>query len=57
MIEDLKRCLKCGKYSLRSNFHKDENRKDGLQPLCISCRKRYYNENREKTKKILLRKL
>ena len=27
---------------------------DGLHPHCISCRKHYYNENREKTRKYYL---
>ena len=32
------------------NFNKDKNRKDGLQPLCISCRKDYYFKNLDKIK-------
>ena len=46
----VKNCLKCGNISLKSNFHKDKNRDDGLQPYCISCRTQYYNENRDKTR-------
>ena len=45
------KCLKCGNISLKSKFHKDKNREDGLQHFCKSCRTQYYNENREKTRK------
>ena len=61
-IEDLydydlvKKCSKCESVLLRSNFHKQKNLKDGLHQHCISCKKQYYNENRDKTKKILFRK-
>ena len=44
----IKKCFKCGHISIKSNFHKDKNREDGLQPYCISCRTQNYNENREK---------
>ena len=47
----IKKCFKCENISLKSNFHKDKNREDGLQPYCITCRTQYYNENREKTRK------
>ena len=42
----VKKCLKCGNISLKSNFHKNKNREDGLHPYCICCRTQYYNENR-----------
>ena len=41
----IKKCLKCGNSSLKSNFHKEKNGKNGLQPYCICCRTQYYNEN------------
>ena len=47
----VKKCCRCENILLKSNFHKEKNREDGLQPLCISCRTQYYNGNREKTKK------
>ena len=47
----INKCLKCGNISLKSTFHKDKNREDGLQPHCVSCRTQYYNENRETTRK------
>ena len=33
------------------NFNKDKNRKDGLCPLCINCRKDSYFKNLDKIKK------
>ena len=38
---------KCGIIPLKSNFHKDRTKIDGLKPNCKVCRKQYYNENRE----------
>ena len=52
--ELIKKCLKCGNISLKSNFHKDKNREDGLQPYCIYCRMQYYNANRDKTRNYYL---
>ena len=51
MDEDLWRCCKCEKDCLKTNFQKSKNMSDGLHPQCIYCRKVYYNENREKTRK------
>ena len=57
-IEDLydydlvEKCLKCGNISLKRRFRKDKNREDGLQPHFLFCKSQYFNENREKTKKI-----
>ena len=53
-IEDLyeydliKNCLKCGNISLKSNFHKNKNRKDGLQSRCKFCVNEYYLKNNDK---------
>ena len=48
----IKKCSKCEIISLKCNFQKNKNMKDGLQPHCISCvkqkQKRYYNENPDK---------
>ena len=41
----IKKCCKCGIISLKSNFHKNKKMKDGLNPNCKVCRKKYYNEN------------
>ena len=47
-----KKCLKCGNISLKSIFHKNKNRKDGLQAYCKNCiiqkQKQYDIENRDK---------
>ena len=57
-IEDLydydlvKKCLKCGKISLTSNFHNNKKSKDGLFSQCKFCviqEQRIYDfENRER---------
>ena len=38
----------CGIISLKSNFHKNKNRKDGLQSRCKFCVKEYYLKNNDK---------
>ena len=43
-LYDYKLIKKC----LKSNFHQNKNMSDGLHPLCISCSKNYYNENRDR---------
>ena len=56
-IEDLydynlnKKCSKCGIISLKSTFHKNKLTKSGVRSECIACRRKYYNENQEKSKK------
>ena len=47
----MKRCSRCKTFSSKPNFFKKINMSDGLHPHCISCRKPYYNEDREKTRK------
>ena len=48
----VKKCSKCGNISLKSNFHKNRNSKDGLFSYCKSCviqKQRIYDfENRER---------
>ena len=48
----IKKCSKCENISLKSNFHKNKNRKDGLQAYCKICiiqkQKQYDVENRDK---------
>ena len=54
----VKKCSKCGIKSLKGNFHKSKNMKDGLQPHCISCvkqkQKQCFNENPDKKRKYYL---
>ena len=49
-----KTCCKCKSICLKSNFHKNKNMSDGLQPYCISCKKQKqnYNENPDEKENI-----
>ena len=38
----VKQCCRCQNILLKSNFHKDNKRKDGLYNQCKICRKEYY---------------
>ena len=51
----VKKCSKCRIISLKSDFQKKSKSKDGLDLQCISCRKKYYYNNLEKTKKKIFR--
>ena len=48
----IKKCSKCGNISLKSNFHKNKNRRDGLVSQCKSCiiqkQRIYDHSNRNK---------
>ena len=50
--ELVKKCCTCKIIFLKSNFHKDKNRKDGLQPHCKFCvndyNKNYYVANQDR---------
>ena len=47
----IKKCSKCGFISSKSNFHKNKLTKSGVRSECITCRRKYCNENQEKSKK------
>ena len=47
----IKKCSKCGIISLKSNFHKSKLTKNGVRSECITCRRKFYIENQEKSKK------
>ena len=49
--ETFKNCCRCENKQVKENFKKDKNRKDGLNPICKLCRKKYYNEILVKIKK------
>ena len=49
--EILKKCCRCEIIQLMENFNKDKNRKDGIYPPCISCRKDSYFKNLDKINK------
>jgi len=40
-----KRCGRCEIEKPHADFYKDRNRKDGLTPQCIACRKQSYRDN------------
>ena len=44
----LKRCSRCGEEKSDSEFFMDKNRVDGLCVQCISCAKKYRQENKSK---------
>ena len=44
----VRKCLKCGNISLKSNFHKNKNRKDGLQSRSKFCVNEYYLKKNDK---------
>ena len=44
----IKKCSNCGIISLKSNFHKDKKRTDGLQSRCKFCLNEYYLKNSDK---------
>ena len=35
----VKKCLKCGDISLKSNFPRDKTKTDGFHPQCKACRR------------------
>lgn len=52
--EALKQCTQCREWKDRSEFHKDSQKKDGLNPRCKKCMKiathKWYEENTEQAK-------
>ena len=46
-MDELKKCSKCKKISLKINFNKDKTKNDGLNPICKVCRIGYYYQKRE----------
>ena len=48
--EILKKCCRCEIVQGIENFNKDKNRKDGLCPQCIDCRRKFYLKNLDKIK-------
>ena len=44
----VKKCCRCKNILLKSNFHKDNNRKDCVQRICIICIKQNHNNNKER---------
>ena len=50
----VKKSSKCGIISLKSNFHQKLSSKDGLDPRCIPCLRKYYLDNRDRVKQYYL---
>ena len=46
--ELVRKCSKCEILCLKTNFHKDNKRKDGVQSICIICNKQYHNNRKER---------
>ena len=46
--EILKKCCRCQNILLKSNFNKDNKRRDGVQSICIICFKDYHNIRKER---------
>ena len=44
---ETKICSKCRLICSKNNFHKSSSSKDGLKAHCKSCRRQYYDENRD----------
>ena len=44
----LKKCSRCENILLKSNFHKKNKRRDGVQGICIICLKNYHNNRKER---------
>lgn len=47
----MKKCQNCSDVKDESEFHKSKSRKDGLNPWCKSCVKKYQDDNKEKKNK------
>ena len=50
----IKKCNRCKNFLLKSNFHKDNTRNDGLYNQCKVCRKDYYLDNQDRIKQYYL---
>jgi len=46
--EGMKRCTVCGEVKPFSEFNRNHCAKDGFMSRCKACRKKYYEQNREK---------
>ena len=44
----VKKCRRCKNISLKTNFHKNNKRRDGVQRLCKICFKQYHNNRKER---------
>ena len=49
-MNEFRRCTMCGILCLKTNFHRDNKRKDGVQRLCIICTIQYHTNRKERRK-------
>jgi transposase-like protein len=49
-MSDSKTCSKCSIEKSLEEFHKKKSSKDGYNPRCKECRKKYQEENKEQIK-------
>ena len=47
-MDDNKKCCRCKKFLLKSTFHKNNKRRDGVQVICKICFKLYHNNLKER---------
>ena len=45
-----KTCCRCNDHKDLSEFWKDKNRKDGLMPICIECKKSEQQKNKDRAR-------
>ena len=46
-MRKIRKCCRCKNILIKSNFHKDNKRKDAVQRICIICIKQYHNKNKD----------
>ena len=52
--ELVKKCSKCGLISKKISFHLKNCSKDGLDPQCLPCMKKYHLEKQDRVKQYYL---
>lgn len=46
----MKKCTTCGSIKDESQFNKDKQKKDGLNPRCRDCSRKWHHKNKERVK-------
>lgn len=52
MVDNTKRCRKCGTVKTFDNFYKQTDSKDGLRSKCKECERKYYQERKDHYKQL-----
>ena len=55
-MSEFKRCSKCRIFCVKSNFHKDNKRRDGVQGICILCTQQHHINRKEQRNALERRK-